>query len=366
MKAVQEFTALVQFEDSNSTTLVILPTFLPKVLPKSQDIVAELLLETPPCHHSADRTPAPIPAYDGKDSEIGAIAASVQRRYAENVNSYGVSIANLLDSVIPMPAPPDTRLEATEVQTEPAHSKRITDDALNSQQTNIIIPRNQQHRADHTSVHQRTCMANPLETNDRNTVNEHQVKRGPQSISSGIRYNRRQVQRRSPYPTRRKHVSNASESRTPTIMGGASHGRSSASTASQFGYATPEYRQQKVRLRNVNTFWYTYRTLGPLDHPPNLPPNHAELQLNDIFLHIDEYQMGKLPRWPRIPKLLPCVKMWIWNSAFWERISFGEERIIGDGDILCISLFDGHKIVCPTWITPKSMKRVLKDLHRVI
>lgn len=176
-----------------------------------------------------------------------------------------------------------------------------------------------------------------------------------------------QAQRRSPYPTHTKLISNSTncESQNSTIM--TDHtAESSASVPTRFGYATPEYRQGKVRFKNINTSWYTYRTLGPLDYPTNIPPNHPELQFNDIFLHIDEHQMGKICGQLRIPKLLKCVKMWVCNGVSWQRISFGEEHLIGDGDVLCISLKYNHKIVRPTWITSKSMKRVLKDLHRDI
>ncbi|KAJ3911731.1 hypothetical protein F5877DRAFT_85598 [Lentinula edodes] len=369
MKADQQFVALINFEDPNSTTLVVLPTLLPapEALPKLQDIDAEQRSKTPPCHHYADRTLARIPTHDGNDRASGSIVSLVQQHYAENAHLYGVSIANLLNSVIPMPVPPDTRRETMEVQIEPSDTNSkwimamdVTSLVGDAQRTDISVSQNQQYRADHISVHhQRTHMANPLETDvkqdDHNTKNV-QVKKEPQSISSAIRI-KRQARRRSLYPTRTKLISNSTdrESQNSTIM--TDHtAESSASVPTRFGYATPEYHQEKVRFKNINTSWYTYRTPGPLDYPTNIPPNHAELQFNDIFLHIDEHQMGKIRGQLRIPKLLKCVKMWVWNGVSWQRISFGEEHLMGDGDVLCISLKYNHKIVRPTWITSKSMK----------
>ncbi|KAJ4486588.1 hypothetical protein C8J55DRAFT_558579 [Lentinula edodes] len=372
MKPVQHFTALIQFEDPNSTTLVILPTLLPEpeALLQPQDDIVESRSNTPPCHHSADRMFTQIPADGGTDGEVDAVVSLTQQRYAKNTDLYGVSIANLLDSM-PMPAPLDTSREAMEVYLYLIKQTMAMDDITSlvgdAQRTNVSISQNPQHLADQrVSVHQRICMATPLETDvkqDDNISKNVQVKKEPQSISSAIRI-KRQAQCQSPYPTCTKHVSNSSKSQNLTIM--TDTVENSASVPSRFGYATPEYRQQKVRFKNVNTSWYTYRTLGPLDHPPNLPPNHAELQFNDIFLHINKYQMGKLHGQLRIPKLLKCVKMWVWNSVSLQRISFGEERLMGDGDVLCISFKYNHKIVCPTWITSKSMKRVLKDMHRGI
>ncbi|KAJ3901509.1 hypothetical protein F5879DRAFT_967934 [Lentinula edodes] len=168
MKPVQHFTALIQFDDPNSTTLVILPTLLPEpeALLQPQDDIVESRSNTPPCHHSADRTFARVPADGGTDGEVDAVVSLTQQRYAENADLYGVSIANLLDSVMPMPAPLDTRREAMEVQIESACSDTNSEQTMamddiaslvgDAQRTDVSISQNPQHLADQrVSVHQR-------------------------------------------------------------------------------------------------------------------------------------------------------------------------------------------------------------------
>ncbi|KAJ3805304.1 hypothetical protein F5876DRAFT_69909, partial [Lentinula aff. lateritia] len=98
--------------------------------------------------------------------------------------------------------------------------------------------------------------------------------------------------------------------------------------------------KRKVINKNATTSWYTYRTLGPLDSPPEFPPNSMGLEHNVIFLHINEAERAKLNE-GQLSKLLKyCVRMWIWNgdSSRWERIYFGERRVVGDGYELAIAL----------------------------
>ncbi|KAJ4484393.1 hypothetical protein C8J55DRAFT_488301 [Lentinula edodes] len=98
--------------------------------------------------------------------------------------------------------------------------------------------------------------------------------------------------------------------------------------------------KRKVINKNATTSWYTYRTPGPLDSPPEFPPNSMRLEHNVIFLHINEAERAKLNE-GQLSKLLKyCVRMWIWNgdSLRWERIYFGERRVVGDGYELAIAL----------------------------
>ncbi|KAJ3808852.1 hypothetical protein F5876DRAFT_66940 [Lentinula aff. lateritia] len=98
--------------------------------------------------------------------------------------------------------------------------------------------------------------------------------------------------------------------------------------------------KRKVINKNTTTSWYTYRTPGPLDSPPEFPPNSMRLEHNVIFLHINEAERAKLNE-GQLSKLLKyCVRMWIWNgdSLRWERIYFGERRVVGDGYELAIAL----------------------------
>ncbi|KAJ3848900.1 hypothetical protein EV368DRAFT_67885 [Lentinula lateritia] len=112
------------------------------------------------------------------------------------------------------------------------------------------------------------------------------------------------------------------------------------SSSCAFGYNLCDYRQRKVINKNTTTSWYTYRTPGPLDSPPEFPPNSMRLEHNVIFLHINEAERAKLNE-GQLSKLLKyCVRMWIWNgdSLRWERIYFGERRVVGDGYELAIAL----------------------------
>ncbi|KAJ4476854.1 hypothetical protein C8J55DRAFT_489877 [Lentinula edodes] len=124
---------------------------------------------------------------------------------------------------------------------------------------------------------------------------------------------------------------------------------------------TPFDLKRKVINKNATTSWYTYRTPGPLDSPPEFPPNSMGPEHNVIFLHINEAERAKL-NGGQLSKLLKyCVRMWIWNgdSLRWERIYFGERRVVGDGYELAIAL-RYRKGISPEWVTPKAMKRILK------
>ncbi|KAJ3901609.1 hypothetical protein F5879DRAFT_991794 [Lentinula edodes] len=196
-------------------------------------------------------------------------------------------------------------------------------------------------------------------------LEEPQVKTEPESISSAIRH-RRQVLRRSPYPIRSKgHLPTSDSSKSPsspaTTDTSLSQFAYTASSSCAFGYNLCDYRQRKVINKNATTSWYTYRTPGPLDSPPEFPPNSMALEHNVIFLHINETERAKL-NGGQLSKLLKyCVRMWIWNgdSSRWERIYFGERRVVGDGYELAISL-RYRKGISPEWVTPKAMKRILK------
>ncbi|KAJ3804488.1 hypothetical protein F5876DRAFT_70593 [Lentinula aff. lateritia] len=125
-----------------------------------------------------------------------------------------------------------------------------------------------------------------------------------------------------------------------------------------FGYASLEYREDKVRLKDVTTSWYTHYTSSLLEHPPDLPANHVGLKHNVIFifLHIHQAQPAKfLSRGGQmiISRLLEGVQMWIWNQALseWEKIGYGEKY---------------HKVIRPMWVTPNSMRRILSKLHPTV
>ncbi|KAJ3925760.1 MAG: hypothetical protein NXY57DRAFT_1043831 [Lentinula lateritia] len=124
---------------------------------------------------------------------------------------------------------------------------------------------------------------------------------------------------------------------------------------------TPFDLKRKVINKNATTSWYTYYTPGPLDSPPEFPPNSMVLEHNVIFLHINEMERAKL-NGGQLSKLLKyCVHMWICNgdSSHWERIYFGEQRVVRDGYELAISL-RYRKGISSEWVTPKAMKRILK------
>ncbi|KAJ3805268.1 hypothetical protein F5876DRAFT_81967 [Lentinula aff. lateritia] len=196
-------------------------------------------------------------------------------------------------------------------------------------------------------------------------LEEPQVKTEPESISSALRH-RRQVLRRSPYPIRSKgHLPTSDSSESPsspaTIDKSLSEFDHTHSSSCAFGYNLCDYRQRKVINKNATTSWYTYRTPGPLDSPPEFPPNSMGPEHNVIFLHINEAERAKL-NGGQLSKLLKyCVRMWIWNgdSLRWERIYFGEQRVVGDGYELAIAL-RYRKGISPKWVTPKAMKRILK------
>ncbi|KAH7879958.1 uncharacterized protein C8R40DRAFT_455297 [Lentinula edodes] len=199
-------------------------------------------------------------------------------------------------------------------------------------------------------------------------MEEPEVKTEPESISSAIRH-RRQALRRSPYPIRSKgHLPTSDPSESPSSSATTDTSlfelEYTHSSSCAFGYNLCDYRQRKVINKNATTSWYTYRTPGPLDSPPEFPPNSMRLEHNVIFLHINEAERAKLNE-GQLSKLLKyCVRMWIWNgdSLRWERIYFGERRVVGDGYELAIAL-RYRKGISPEWVTPKAMKRILKALR---
>lgn len=175
-----------------------------------------------------------------------------------------------------------------------------------------------------------------------------------------------QVLHRSPYPIRSKgHLPTSDSSKSPSSPATTDTSLSkftyTASSSCAFGYNLCNYQQRKVINKNATTSWYTYYTPGPLDSPPEFPPNSMVLEHNVIFLHINEMERAKL-NGGQLSKLLKyCVHMWICNgdSSHWERIYFGEQRVVRDGYELAISL-RYRKGISSEWVTPKAMKRILK------
>ncbi|KAJ3885198.1 hypothetical protein GG344DRAFT_82997 [Lentinula edodes] len=190
-------------------------------------------------------------------------------------------------------------------------------------------------------------------------MEEPEVKTEPESISLAI----------CPYPIRSKgHLPTSDPSESPSSSATTDTSlfelEYTHSSSCAFGYNLCDYRQRKVINKNATTSWYTYRTPGPLDSPPEFPPNSMWLEHNVIFLHINEAERAKLNE-GQLSKLLKyCVRMWIWNgdSLRWERIDFGERRVVGDGYELAIAL-KYCKGISPEWVTPKAMKRILKALR---
>ncbi|KAJ3717030.1 hypothetical protein C8R42DRAFT_724671 [Lentinula raphanica] len=215
------------------------------------------------------------------------------------------------------------------------------------------------------------------------------------SISRAVR-NRRQVIRRSPYPTRSRQRYRTSESQSSMPATVSSEDRSptndcsedqfptndsfenqtsSSSTSStrdacspqntllaqsSFGFTALDYHQRKVKFKDVHTSWYIYSTPTSIDSPPELPRNAMALEHNVLFMHINETQRTKYAG--QLSNLIKyCVSLWIWNgdSLKWERISVGERRVV-NGYKLCLSL--GYLTdIYPQWVTPKSFTRLIRN-----
>ncbi|KAJ3885225.1 hypothetical protein GG344DRAFT_70723 [Lentinula edodes] len=376
------FATLIEFEDIHSTTHVVLPLLTPTAISfKTQELRDYSIEVVHP--DTTDRAPSqktfiqPLnivvredgpfqpsnqtlshPLYQQHSGNAPQSLHSVTHKAGPhappnqqpNGNLPGSSSAKFLDTYVHIPVATskegDFRQKGFEVQREPRCSvtnNRTTISTIVSKAwkgNNLYIP-----------VALGTTLANPQKTviGQDNRKKNIQVKSEPQSISSAIRF-RRQVCCRSPYQTCSKSPLNASAGQDSNINiksirnDQRKHSFESrewtlniTSDPSTFGYASLEYHEDKVRLKDVTTSGYTYHSSSPLKRPPDLPANHVGLKHNDIFLHIHEAQPTKFLSCQGqliISRLLEGVPMWIWNQALseWEKICYGEKRIISQGD----------------------------------
>ncbi|KAJ3739002.1 hypothetical protein DFH05DRAFT_1530660 [Lentinula detonsa] len=134
-------------------------------------------------------------------------------------------------------------------------------------------------------------------------------------------------------------------------------------TAVPFLYSTRDRKSRMSATKKTSISWYRMTSNGQISSPPMLPPNHPGLNTNDLFLHIDQLQRRKLEASGKTGKQLfvGCLSMWMWSGRDigWEIIEFGEERQV-NGQLYCLSLYLEHPE--PEWVSPKSMKRILKRL----
>ncbi|KAJ3872881.1 hypothetical protein F5051DRAFT_444780 [Lentinula edodes] len=282
MPPVEHFAALIEFNDPNSTTCFVLPSLTPVVLPKPVELSDEQVVKAAPPNDTI-RTLILEPtvlAHDQSNPTTGSMVPPNQQHHRASIGNtmdlYGASIANFLNTAFPIPvAPPDGEpYRKGGSQPEPVSNKAPAMDPDIKQYGDL--PGLEMKR-------------NSLKTLDQDGDHEEdvQVHHEPQSISSALRI-QRQARRQSPYLIRPKRPLEDSE-RQSSIIETDSHGSQHIGfVPSERGYAAPQYRQEKVRLKDVTTSWYTYRTLGPLASPPDLPYPHSGLKHNDIFLHINE------------------------------------------------------------------------------
>ncbi|KAJ3898753.1 hypothetical protein F5879DRAFT_926799 [Lentinula edodes] len=358
------FTTVIEFEDINLTTHIVLPSVTRTAISSKAQELGEHGVEVVPST-AADRTLSHEPfirplepaiheddSFQSSDQSLTQPHSGNGPRFLDSLtreakasphappnqpdgNPHGGSIARSLDTILYTSAKGDYSKKGFEVERELRLSvtNRI-DDVMHH---NNYQPR----RVDSIEG---TTLGNSQETVivRENSEKNIQVKNEPQSISSAIRFQRQNC-RQSPYQTRSKTLSDASAGRdinTKDIrndrrkdsFGSRERTLNAASDPRTFGYASLEYREDKVRLKDVTTSWYTHYTSSLLERPPDLPANHVGLKHNDIFLHIHEAQPAKfLSRGGQmiISRLLEGVQMWIWNQALseWEKIGYGEKRI---------------------------------------
>ncbi|KAJ3791828.1 hypothetical protein GGU11DRAFT_750999 [Lentinula aff. detonsa] len=133
--------------------------------------------------------------------------------------------------------------------------------------------------------------------------------------------------------------------------------------AVSFLYSTRDLKSRTSATKKTSISWYGMTSYGQIDSPPKLPSNHARLKTNVLFLHMDQRQRHLLEASGKTGKQLfvDCLSMWIWSGkdVGWEIIEFGEEREV-NAQLYCLSLYLEHPE--PEWVSPKSMKRILKRL----
>ncbi|KIK56767.1 hypothetical protein GYMLUDRAFT_61808 [Collybiopsis luxurians FD-317 M1] len=193
---------------------------------------------------------------------------------------------------------------------------------------------------------------------------------GSYSVGSSV------MRRMSPYPMESSArgatagMSNAIGLVHSPITSRSAHIFSPTSTPTRttvFEYADNDLHRRKVKLKDVETRWFSFSALGPLHSPPEHPRGPTNLRHNVLFIYIDEAakqeNIDHSTNSGNRPSALKWMRMWVWDGLEnrWEDIHYGDERIV-NGHRLSLSLFQSGET--PEWITPKAMKQKFRSREK--